>query len=177
MKNILLLILFVIASCKPAQHINYTLSEVVYLKTINCPDNGECSIELIPNKSLEFKKDDFGNLYPIISDGEKTILKYTYQRNPIAKTQDSNYTEIVYAELNKTITEISVSNNDLQTIKLYFGRLCFCKGEAGYYPIKNGSFKLEILNKNSLKINFEFNIIEVPQVISTISETISFKST
>ncbi|PHQ57620.1 MAG: hypothetical protein COC16_00420 [Lutibacter sp.] len=177
MKNILLLILFVVASCKPAQHINYSLSEVVYMKTINCPDNGECSIELIPNKSLEFKKDDFGNSYPLISDGEKTILKITYQRNKIAKTQDSNYTEIIYAELNKSLAEISVLNNDLQTIKLYFGRLCYCKGETGYYPIKNGSFKLKILNKNSLKIDLEFKINEVPQVISKISETIYFKST
>ena len=177
MKNILLLVLFVITSCKSAQNINYTLSELVSTKTINCPDNGECSIELIPNKSLEFKKDNFENSYPIISDGEKTILKYTYQRNPISKTQDSNYTEIIYAELNKNISEISISNNDLQTIKLYFGRLCYCKGETGYYPIKNGNFKLEILNKNSLKIDLEFTINEVPQLISKISETISFKST
>ncbi len=176
MKNLLLLILIVVASCKPTQNINYTLSDVIYFETINCPDNGECFIELIPNKSLEFKKDDFGNLYPLISDGEKIVLKYTYQRNHVAKTQDSNYSEIVYAELNKTITNLSLSKNDLQNIKLYFGRLCFCKGEAGYYPIKNGSFKLETLHNNSLKINLEFSVDEVPQVISTINETISFKS-
>jgi hypothetical protein len=176
MKNILLLILFIFVSCKSTQGINHTLSEVVYIKTMNCPDNGECSIELIPAKSLEFKKDAFGNSYPIIIDGEKTILKYTYLRKPIANTQDSNYTEIIYAELDKTISEISLTNNDLQTIKLYFGRLCFCKGETGYYPIKNGKFKLEPLNNNSLKISLEFKINEVPQVISKINEIISFKS-
>lgn len=176
MKNILSIIIIVFASCKPSQNVNLTVREAVFTKTANCPDNGKCSIELIPNKSLGFHKNATGISYPIISEGEKTILKYTYKRNPIPNTQDSNYTEIVYAELGKTITEISLTGKELQTIKLYFGRLCFCKGETGYYPIKNGEFKLKKLDKNSIKIDFEFKISEVPQIISKISETISLKS-
>ncbi len=50
------------------------------------------------------------------------------------------------------------------------------KGETGYYPIKNGSFKIEKSSKNTVKIDIEFNIKEVPQIISKISETISLKS-
>jgi len=176
MKNILLLILVFFASCKPTQTLNFTLNETVYTKTMNCLENGECTIELIPNKSLEFKKDEFGNSYPIITEGEKTILKYTYKRSPVSNTQDSNYTEIVYAELDKTITEISLTSKELQTIKLYFGRLCYCKGETGYYPIKNGNFKMEKAGKNAVKIDIDFKISEVPQIISKISETISLKS-
>ncbi len=176
MKNILLLIIVFFGSCKPIQTINFALNETVYTKTINCPENAECSIELIPNKLLEFKKDEFGNSYPIITEGEKTILKYTYKKNLVPNTQDSNYTEIVYAELNKTITEISLTSKELQTIKLYFGRLCYCKGETGYYPINNGNFKIEKSGKNTVKIDIEFSIKEVPQIISKISETISLKS-
>ncbi len=176
MKNIIPFVFILFASCKPCQNLNFTLNEPVLTKTMNCPDNGECFVELIPNKSLEFKIDEFGISYPIITDGEKTILKYTYTRNPVLNTQDSNYTEIVYAELDKTITEISLTSKELQTIKLYFGRLCYCKGETGYYPIKNGSFKIEKSSKNTVKIDIEFNIKEVPQIISKISETISLKS-
>ncbi len=176
MKNILLLFIVLFASCKSTQNLNFTLNEPIFTKTVNCPDNGECTIELIPNTSLEFKKDEIGALYPVISEGEKTILKYTYNKNLVSKTQDSNYTEIVYAELNKTITEISLTSKELQTIKLYFGRLCYCKGETGYYPIKNGNFEIEKSGENAVKIEFDFNIKEVPQIISKISETISLKS-
>ena len=173
MKNIIPFVFILLASCKP---LNFTLNETVFKKTVNCPNNGECSIELIPNKSLEFKMDEFGNSYPIISEGERIILKYTYNRNPVQNTQDSNYTEIVYAELDKTITEILLTSEELQTIKLYFGRLCYCKGETGYYPIKNGSFKIEKSSKNTVKIGIEFSIKEVPQIISKISEIVSLKS-
>jgi len=176
MKNIIPFVFILFASCKPCQNLNFALKETVFTKTMDCPDNGECFIELIPNKSLEFKKDDIGVLYPIITEGEKTILKYTYNRNSVPNTQDSNYTEIVYAELDKTITEISLTNKELQTVKLYFGRLCYCKGETGYYPIKNGDFKIEKSGKDTVKIDIEFSIKEVPQIISKISETISLKS-
>ena len=176
MKNILAIIFVLFASCKSSKNIDFTVSEDIFTKTVNCPDNGECYIELISNKSLEFKKDDFGNSYPVISKGEKTILKYTYTKNPIPNIQDSNYTEIVYAELDKTITEISLTSKELQTIKLYFGRLCFCKGETGYYPIKNGEFKISKAGKNAINIDFKFITKEVPQIISEINETISLKS-
>ena len=176
MKNIIPFVFILLASCKPCQNLNFVLSETVFTKIVNCPDNGECSLELIPNKSLEFKKDEFGISYPIITEGKKTILKYTYNRNSVPNTQDSNYTEIVYAELDKTITEISLTNKELQTVKLYFGRLCYCKGETGYYPINNGEFNIEKSGKDTVKIDIEFSIKEVPQIISKISETISLKS-
>ncbi len=175
MKVFLPIIFLLFISCKSTQKIN-KVSESIIITTENCPNNGVCVLELIPNKSLIFKTDEFGNLYPVISEGEKTILKYTYKKNPISKTQDSNYTEIVYAELGKTITEFSLNNEDLQTIKLYFGRLCFCKGETGYYPIKNGIFKITKIDRKTIKIDFEFNINKVPQIISKINETIYLKS-
>ncbi|WP_456378928.1 hypothetical protein [Lutibacter sp.] len=176
MKNILLLIIVLFASCKSNKNINFTVQEPMLVETSNYLDNGTSSMELIPNKTIEFKKDAFGIVYPVISEGDKTIFKYTYKRNPISNTQDSNYTEIVYAELDKNITQTTLTSEKLQTIKLYFGRLCYCKGETGYYPIKNGNFKISELTKNSFKINFEFTIKEVPQIISKISETVSLKS-
>lgn len=176
MKNIFLIIIVLFTSCKSTKNRTFTVTDNLFIKTVNSPNNGKCSIELIPNKSLEFKKDEFENLYPIISEGSNTIFKYTYSRKPITKTQDSNYTEIVYAELDKNISEMLVTSKELQTIKLYFGRLCYCKGETGYYPITNGEFKIEKFHKDSIKINVDFKINEVPQIISKINETISLKS-
>jgi len=176
MKNLLLLIIVLFTSCKSKQPKGFKLNEPVFEETMNCPDNGKCSIELIPNKLLEFKQDEFGNSYPLISEGEKTILKYTYKKNTDKNIQDSNYTEIVYAELDQNLTEISLTSKELQTVKLYFGRLCYCKGETGYYPITNGNFNLKKSGKDALEITIDFKIKEVLQIISKISEIVSLKS-
>ena len=106
---------------------------------------------------------------------QKTLLKYSYIKKPLENTQDSNYTELIYAELDQTIKEISLTNENLQKVKLYFGRLCYCKGETGYYEIKEGTFNLSKITEDSLNITIEFNIAEVPQIISKIDETISLK--
>lgn len=165
-----------LASCKTSKNTVIELSQHMFLTTENCPKNGECSIEFIPNKTIEFKKDEFGIAYPVISEGNKSIFKFTYNKKPLINTQDSNYTEIVYAELDNPINEISLIGNELETIKLYFGRLCYCKGETGYFPIKKGSFNIKKSNNNSLKVDIEFTIKEVPQIISKIIETVSLKS-
>lgn len=176
MKVFLTLVIVLFVSCKSTQSANFIVNEEIQKKSLKCPDDGNCNIELIPNKNLEFKKDEFGNVYPVITEGEKTILKYTYKRKPNKNLQDSNYTEIVYAELDKNIQAISLENEKLQSKKIYFGRLCYCKGETGYYPISKGEFKITKTCKNTIKINFEFTIDEVPQIISKISESISLKS-
>ena len=172
MKNILPLLLLLIVSCKPS----FIVSQQINQKAINCPENGNCSFELIPNKSIEFKADNFGILYPVISDGEKTLLKYTFKKNSIKNTQDSNYTEIIYAELDQEFSELRLANEDLQNVKLYFGRLCYCKGQTGYYPIKKGQFKISKAGKNTVTFNLNFDIEVVPQIISVLNETISLKS-
>ncbi len=178
MKYILSIVILLFASCKPALNttFNFAVNEALYTKCVHCPENGECSIELIPHKTIAFKTDNIGILYPVISKGEKTILKYTFRRNPIPNIQDSNYTEIIYAELDTTITEMILSNEELQRVKMHFGRFCYCKGETGYYVVKNGTFKIAKGENSSLKIDLDFTIKEVPQVISKISETISLKS-
>ena len=172
MRTILIVCMVFMISCKS----NYTVSQQINQKVTTCPENGTCSIELIPNKSIVFETDNIGIMYPVISEGDKTILKYTYKRNEIPNTQDGNYTEIVYAELPATISPIELSNEALQDVKLYFGRLCYCKGETGYFPIKNGDFKITKNDRNSFNIDFNFKISEVPQIISKISATISLKS-
>ena len=178
MKKLLPLLILLIVSCKSTKNANaaFVAKEAFLINATNCPENGTCTIELLPNKSLEFKKDEFGNSYPVISEGNKTIFKYVYAKNPIPNTQDSNYTELVFAELDATISAKTLTNEALQDIKLHFGRLCFCKGQTGYYPIKNGNFKISKASKKSFKIDFDFKIDEVPQIISAIKETVCVKS-
>lgn len=172
MKKLLPILVLLIVSCKSA----FVVNEAILVNTLNCPENGDCTIELLPNTSLEFKKDEFGNLYPVISEGNKTIFKFIYTRKSNPNTQDSHYAELVFAELDSVISPKTFTNETLKNAKLHFERLCYCKGQTGYYPIKNGKFEISKSTKNSFKINFTFKIDEVPQIISTINETIYVKS-
>lgn len=178
MKKLLPLLILIIVSCKSTKNTTSTfvVNEAFLINTVNCPENGTCTIELLPNTSLEFKKDEFGNTYPVIAEGNKTIFKYIYTRDPVPNTQDSNYSEIVFAELDSIVSKKTFTDETLQNIKLHFGRLCFCKGETGYYPIKKGKFKISKSSKKSFKIDFNFKINEVPQIISAINETVGVKS-
>jgi len=176
MKTFLSLIIILFASCNTSKHINFTVKNTLQMNVENCEANGKCELKLTPNKTITFKKDEFGMLYPEISDGDNTLLTYTFNRNPIKNTQDSNYTEIIYAVLPKNITAISLTNTELKQVKLHFARLCFCKGETGYYPIENGTFKITKIDKNSIKIACEFKVKNIPQIISSFEEIISLKS-
>lgn len=178
MKLYIILILSLSLSCKSSKQsdIQHKVEGKVSQQLTTCPENGNCTIELLPKKSLIFKKDAFGILYHIIEEGEKTILRFTYKKQGQPNVQDSNYSEIILAELPEIIQNTSLSQEQLDQVKLHFGRFCFCKGETGFYPVRRGIFKLTSLSKNTINITIEFSIKEVPQIISNINETISLKS-
>ena len=73
MKSLLIIILLLVASCKSTEPTKSTdlNQNIIQSETLNCPENGTCEIEIIPNKIIEFKSDKFGNLYPEISEGTK----------------------------------------------------------------------------------------------------------
>ena len=170
--SLLILILGFFWSCNS---LNFSVSNTINQTAVSCPENGTCGFELIPNKSIAFELDEFGNIYPEISEGNKTLLKYSYHNNPPKNTQDGHYSEIIYAELDSTITKTNLKNEDLKKVKLHFGRLCFCKGATGYYPISIGEFSIKKIAKDSINFSLKFQQNQVPQVISTINETISIK--
>ena len=178
MKTILFLIIsFLAVSCSSHRSkSDVVLNTDILVENANCLDNGGCTLELITHKSITFKKDDFGILYPVISEGEKTLLKYTYTKNSNPKYQDDHYSEIIYAEFDSVFKSDSIENEELQQFKLHFGRFCFCKGETGYYPITKGKFKLRKKGKDSVRIELNFEVNEVPQVVKDFCEIISLKS-
>ena len=142
----------------------FTLSE-------NCPNNGICSIEISPDSELVVRQDEFGNLYPNIITGNKLIVKYLYKKIPIENTADSNYSEIIYFELNNDKINLDLQNEELQEVKILFGRLCYCKGATGYYKVSTGDLKVK-MNQKNLIIDLQFEVNKIPQIINTINESI-----
>ena len=136
--------------------------------------NSQCSLEIIPNTTLIIKQDEFQNAYIEIEKGEKTIIKYELKKNELTNTADSQHTELIYFEIDNNCKSLSLSDEELQTVKMMYGRLCYCKGSSGYFKVTQG--KLTYMNKdNEMSIKLNFKVGKIPQLITEINETIKLK--
>ena len=165
------MVLFFSFSCKSKQvisveNISPNISE-------NCPENGTCSFDVFQNKNLNILKDNIGEIYPEIIDGNQLVLKFKFERNTDLKVADGQYIEEIYIELDPK--NLQKETTHLKSGNLLFARLCFCRGQTGYYRIRSGNLSVKKLTNNSYQIDFVFAIDEVPQVITSISEIFSLK--
>jgi len=167
-----IIICFLFCSCNAKQ-------KALIIKEVDksvsfCPEDGVCNFVVLQNKSLKVLQDEFGNLYPEISEGSSIILKFEYNRNEIPNTMDSSYSELIYVELEPNKLILELENFQLQDVKLLFARLCFCRGQTGYYKVKNGKLFISKEN-NKYRINLKFKVNEVPHIISSINEVFRIK--
>ena len=162
--SVLLICLLIQLSCKASKEKDL----ITNLKPVmtNCPEDGICTFEILKKKSLRVEKDGIGSLYPILLDGKTNVLKFEYKRNEIPNTQDGNYSELIYAELPQKIEDIKLVDNNLS-------RLCFCRGQTGYYKVSKGQLEISKNNDDSFNFKLNFKVNEVPQIITVIEE--SFK--
>lgn len=164
---------FLAFSCSAKQKV-LTIKETDKTTTY-CPEDGVCTFEVLKNKSLKILKDEFGNLYPEIYEGDNIILKFEYKRNEIPNTMDSSYRELIYVELIPDNLIIELENSKLQETNLLFARLCYCRGQTGYYKVKNG--KLTIIREgDSYQFDLEFIVDEIPQIITSINKSFILKN-
>ncbi|WAC00950.1 hypothetical protein N7U66_12110 [Lacinutrix neustonica] len=171
MKSIMYnLVLLIVLSCNSQK----TVKEDARLDktSINsqCPENGSCTFEVLKNKTF-FINEKFGNTYPEISEGTKTILKFEYVRNAIPDTQDSSYRELIYVEIDANTEGLKLEDMDLLKAKVSFGRLCFCRDQTGYYAVKEGRLSISKNDDKTYSFKLTFNVSEVPQVITRIEES------
>lgn len=137
--------------------------------TSECPKNAKCTIELIKNKGIVLKKDDFGRDYYELSERAATnVIKYEFSRIVKGDIQDGGYREEVVFEIEQNPDAILLTDKSLQNVKMLYGRFCFCKGQTGYYKVEKGT-----LNINGTKTAetglLEFEVSEVPQVIKSFA--------
>lgn len=167
MRSLLFFVFIIILNCK-------SVKEPIGLleSQSSCPDDGMCTFEVLKNKSIFLKQDNTGQLYPEITDSNKTVVKFEYKRNEIPNTADSGYREIIYLELDPNYPEVNFENSELKATNALFARLCFCRGQTGYYTINKGKLSIKKINGSDYSLEFTFEIEEVPQVIKSISEII-----
>ena len=162
---------FIIYSCNAKQKL-FTEDKTENLLSL-CPEDGTCTFEVLQNKTLEIKKDNFGALYPEIKGGDNIVLKHEYKRHEIPNTVDGHYSEQILMELNPDNLDLELENLEFKNIKVLFARFCYCKGQTGYYPVKQGKLAISKLSKDKFKLNLNFKVDEMPQVITEIKEEFS----
>lgn len=169
MKYLIILSLFFYPlSCKTSQ--NSVMNKEITISKTQCPENGTCTFEALKNKSLKVLKDDLGSTYPEISEGKYVLLKFEYSKNKIPNTADSSYRELIYIELNPNDLVVELKDTQLKNVKLLFARLCYCKGQTGYYNISKGNLSISKISDNTYNMSLQFSTDEVPQIITQINE-------
>ena len=175
-------LIFIICSCKCKKDVNNLtenqdsamISNKVEMIKQPCPENGVCKVEILKNQSLDIKTDEFGSIYyNKIDNPDTSIVQYSYNRNVQKGLQDASYREDIVFEIKNDVKQLSLSNADLQTVKMLYGRFCFCRGATGNYKIIDGDLNL---TKNSNKVAFTLQLKnnKVPQIINNLKEEIVF---
>ena len=143
----------------------------VEINDTGCPEEGDCGVVLHKNKNLAVKEDGTGAMYPEIVDGQNMVVVYTYLKKGPPGTADGDYSETIHFEIPAGNDNFSKENASLSDVKLLYGKHCFCKGEAGYYPITDGKLLVEKSNQG-IVFDLKFKVTETSQVVSHISEMV-----
>lgn len=167
---------FLVFSCQTNKDVKAAVSSKTIATNVSssyCPEDGTCTFEVLKNKKFNLLTDPYGARYPEILDGDKTILKFEYKRRPLPNIEDSNYREIIYIQLEGDNKELNLENQALKAVNVVFARLCYCRGQTGYYPVYEGELLLKKQETGLYLLNLRFKINEVPQIITNIEEQIS----
>ncbi|QBZ97325.1 hypothetical protein [Flavobacterium sangjuense] len=137
-----------------------------------CPEEGKCTVELLKNKSLDVKADEFGSLYYQISESNETsVLIYRYDKNVPKDLQDANYREEIIFEINNKTQTLILSGKDLQQSKMIYGRFGFGKGQTGNYKVQEGNLNLK-REGDTVRFDLNFKVGQVPLLINPIKATV-----
>lgn len=165
---IIITILFLASSCHRNTISKTNLSGKKLKLTSTCPKIGECTLVLIKNKSLDTLYFNNALIYKIVENSTTDVVKYEYTKNMEQSEYDGGYREEIVFEIPHGDFEKKLTDNELLSTKMLFGRHCFCRGQNGLFKVVKGQF---IISSRAKQLHFDLNfkINEVPQVSNTIS--------
>lgn len=128
-------------------------------------------VETKMNTIYSLVEDTTGSLYPAFETGNATTLIFNYTEKGASGTADGDYTETVHLMIPNDSNSLKLKDQNLQQLKMVFGKFCFCRGEAGYYKVTNGSVSIKN-EKGLITIKASFEIPETSNKISTIEQVV-----
>lgn len=159
------LIVVLLISCRTKNVTTVGTSNMV----MECPENGECSFDVLKDKKLQILKDNIGETYPSIEQGENIVLKFEYKKRQLEDVVDSHYIEQILLEIN--IKDLEIDSYSLKKQNILFARLCNCRGQTGYYRVSSGHLVVKKLKDNKILVSFDFSIEEVSHVLNSVRQT------
>ena len=153
----LLAIAVVTVSCSTTKGVESTnwLGKKVTMISV-APENGKVTATREFEKGLNLN--GFKELYPQTHfDPEKVLVEYSFDRN---KTEgnyaDDFYKEELFLESPAQKFKKQYKDDELEQVKLVYGKHCYCKGEAGYFKITEGTLKVDHSEKQTkVKLTFK----------------------
>lgn len=166
MKNLILIFIFgLLIGCKVKDA--GSKNDKGFVLESSCPANGTCEMSIKPEQSYKFSKDDAGVLFSVYEENLTTdVLVVSYAEESQQKLQDDFYEEKILITLPKKYSNGIFKDKELEKFNIGYGRFCYCKGLAGYYPVNNGT--LEIIEN---KLNLQFTV-GGPQKLKIITITL-----
>ena len=159
MKKMIALLAFsaVAISCSTTKGVESTnwLGKKVTMISV-APENGKVTATREFEKGLNLN--GFNELYPQTHfDPEKILVEYSFDRNKSEKpVADDFYKEELFLEIPAKAFKKQYKDAELEEVKLVYGKHCYCKGEAGYYKITQGTLKIDHSDKQTkVKLSFK----------------------
>lgn len=156
-KTLTLITLTTLISCSINTGVKSTnwLGKNITVKS-EIPENGTITATREFEKGLNLHS--FEQLYPKTNYNPHTVLiQYEFNREKSEnKYTDDFYKEEIFMEIPLKAFKRKYKNEELEKVKLVYAKHCYCKGEAGYYKITNGTLNIKHSKKEtSVKLNFK----------------------
>lgn len=164
--KLLFVLISILTSCCSVKKTKINTENSSILNKIVCPQEGECSVQIFKDKALIINSDNIKINYSLVDNPEKNVVQYQYKKNLKQSDVDGGYREEVLFEVDSNKSE-KLIDQELQTVKMIFGRYCFCRGQTGLYKVVLGNLSFE--NKKEFNFELNFKINEVPQIINHIT--------
>ena len=134
------------------------------------PENGKVTATREFEKGLNLK--GFNELYPQdVFSPETVVIKYEFEKNKVeGNYADDFYKEELFLEIPAKAFKKTYTEGELEQVKLVYGKHCYCKGEAGYYAITNGTLKIDHSDKQT-KVKLQFKA-PVTSLIENVEFTV-----
>jgi len=168
MKIILIVasVFFLANGCKTNNKVTSESSDSMETNEISAAGNNK-NAKLMLNSSYDVMEDTIGKYYISKKDGDSTVFEYTLSEKGEEGLADAYYGETVIFEFTDDMLPLSLSNDQLDKVKLMSSKHCKCP-DAGYYKVEKGNLSVSKKGEE-YSIALTFNVEGVDQKLSTIN--------